>query len=134
MENFDLNQVKTIIKKNHLEYSENFAKGDATQFAKHYTSDASIFPTHFPKMTGTDAINSFFDSAYKMGVRNIKLTSHEVMGGPELVVESGSVELFIDNNISIYKGKFIVIWKQENEQWKMFRDIWNVDTPAETQN
>jgi ketosteroid isomerase-like protein len=134
MKHFDLNQVKSIIERNHIEYSENFAKGDPAQFAKHYTSDACIFPSNFPKMDGADAINKFFDGAYKMGIRNIKLTSNEVMGGPELVVESGNVELFIDNNISIYKGKFIVIWKQENDQWKMFRDIWNIDTPAEIQN
>jgi ketosteroid isomerase-like protein len=134
MENFNLETVKQIIEVNHQAYSENFAKGDASQFAKHYTSDACIFPTNFPKMCGTDAINTFFDGAYKMGVRNIKLTSNEVMGGPELVVESGVVELFIDNNIAIYKGKFIIIWKQENDQWKMYRDIWNIDTPAENQN
>ncbi|MEP6928479.1 MAG: DUF4440 domain-containing protein [Flavobacterium sp.] len=134
MENFDLNQIKAIIKKNHIEYSENFAKGNAAQFAKHYTSDACIFPANFPKMVGTEAINTFFDGAYKAGVRNIILTSNEVMGGPELVVESGNVELFTDNKISIYKGKFIVIWKQENNQWKMYRDIWNIDTPVETQN
>lgn len=134
MEHFNLESVKQIIEANHIVYNENFAKGDPTKFAKHYTSDAYIFPSNFSKMGGDDAINTFFDGAYKMGVRNIVLTSNEVMGGPELVVESGVVELFIDNNISIYKGKFIIIWKQENGEWKMFRDIWNTDTPAKTQN
>lgn len=134
MENFNIEAVKQIIEANHKAYNENFAKGDATQFAKHYTVDASIFPTNFPKMQGTSAINTFFDGAFKMGIRNIKLTSNEVMGGPELVVESGNVELFIENGISVYKGKFIIIWKQENNEWKMFRDIWNIDTPIETQN
>jgi ketosteroid isomerase-like protein len=134
MENFNLETVKQIIEANHKAYNENFAKGDTTQFAKHYASDAYIFPSNFPKMGGTDAINTFFCGAYQMGVRNIVLTSDEVMGGPELVVETGAVELFIADNISIYKGKFIVIWKQENSDWKMFRDIWNIDTPAETQN
>lgn len=109
MEKFNLETVKEIIEANHEAYNENFAKGDATQFAKHYTSDASIFPTNFPKMTGSDAINTFFDGAYKMGIRNIKLTSTEVMGGPELVIESGVVELFVENAILVYKGKFVII-------------------------
>jgi len=60
-------------------------------------------------MTGSDAINTFFDGAYKMGIRNIKLTSTEVMGGPELVIESGVVELFVENAILVYKGKFVII-------------------------
>jgi ketosteroid isomerase-like protein len=134
MENFNLDTIKQIIEKDHQAYDENFAKGDASQFAKHYTTDACIFPTNFPKMFVTEAINAFFDGAYKMGIRNIKLTSSEVMGGPEFVIESGAVELFVDKNISVYKGKFIIIWKQENDQWKMYRDIWNIDTPAQTQN
>lgn len=134
MENFNLDTIKQIIEKDHQAYDENFAKGDASQFAKHYTTDACIFPTNYPKMFGTEAINAFFDGAYKMGIRNIKLTSSEVMGGPEFVIESGAVELLIDKNISVYKGKFIIIWKQENDQWKMYRDIWNIDTPAQTQN
>lgn len=130
MEQFNLDEIKQSIKENHIAYGENFAKGDALQFAKHYANDACIFPTNFPKMCGTDAINLFFDGAYKMGVRYIKLTANEVMGGPELVVETGNYELFVENNISIDKGKFVVIWKQENSEWKMYRDIWNSDIPA----
>ena len=134
MEKFDISKTRLVIEANHKQYGENFAKGDASQFARHYASDGCIFPTNFPKMCGTDAINAFFDGAYKMGVRYIKLTANEVMGGPDLVVETGNYELFIENNVSIDKGKFIVIWKQENGEWKMYRDIWNTDTPVKTSN
>ncbi|QEM07163.1 nuclear transport factor 2 family protein [Mucilaginibacter rubeus] len=130
MENFKLDNVRQIIEENHIAYGENFAKGDPTQFAKHYASDGSIFPTNFPKLTGKEAINAFFDGAYKMGIRFIKLTANEVLGGPEVVVETGVCELFIENNVSVFVGKFIIVWKQENGEWKMYRDIWNVDTPA----
>lgn len=134
MDHFDISQVQEIIEQNHLAYDENFAKGDATEFAKHYTRDACIFPTHYPKMCGTDAINAFFKGAFQLGIRNIKLTCHEVMGGPEIVTETGKVELFMEDNICVFKGKFVLIWKQENAQWKMHRDIWNIDTPAETKH
>lgn len=132
MEN--LEKIREFIVANHKAYGENFAKGDAFQFAKHYASDGCIFPTNFPKMCGKDAINAFFDGAYKMGVRFIKLTANEVMGSSEFVIETGNYELFVDNNISIDMGKFIVIWKQENGEWKMYRDIWNTDTPAKPSN
>lgn len=69
-----------------------------------------------------------------MGVRNIKITTQEVMGGAETVSEMGSYEMFGDKNMSLDKGKFIVVWKQENGKWKMHRDVWNSDimppTPA----
>ena len=64
-----------------------------------------------------------------MGIRNIKLNTEEVSGGETAVVETGSYELFADNNVSIDKGKFIVLWKKENGKWKMHRDIYNSDIP-----
>jgi ketosteroid isomerase-like protein len=81
-------------------------------------------------MCGTSAIMAYFNGGYKMGIRGIKLTTEEVMGGKEGVIETGKYELFADKNMSIDKGKFIVIWKQENGKWKMFRDVWNTDLPA----
>lgn len=133
MEKFDLDNVRNIIEQDHIAYGENFAKGDPTQFSKHYTDDASIFPTNFPKLTGKDAINSFFEGAYRMGIRYIKLTTEEVLGGPEVVTEIGICELFVDGNVSVFLGKFIIVWKQQNGKWKMFKDIWNIDTPAISQ-
>jgi len=44
-------------------------------------------------------------------------------------VETGKYELFVGDKVSAEKGKFIVIWKEENGKWKMHRDIWNSDAP-----
>lgn len=131
MENFNIDHVRRVIEEIHIAYGENFAKGDDSQFAKYYTNDASIFPTNFPKITGKEGINTFFAGAYQMGIRFIKLTTNEVMGGPEIVTESGVVELFIDNDVSVFVGKFIIVWKQEEGEWRMHRDIWNIDKEAE---
>jgi len=127
---FDLAAARQAIEASNRAYGDNFALGDPTAFAHHYASDASIFPTHFPRMTGTAAINAFFAGAYGMGVRYIRLTPDEVLGGPELVVETGNYELLAEADVLLDKGKFIVVWKQENGAWKMFKDIWNSDLPT----
>jgi ketosteroid isomerase-like protein len=80
-------------------------------------------------MCGPQAINAFFSGGYKMGIRNVKLTTTEVMGGKDAVVETGTYEILGDK-ASLDKGKFIVVWKEENGKWKMHRDIWNTDMPA----
>jgi ketosteroid isomerase-like protein len=80
-------------------------------------------------MCGTQAIKGFFNMATKMGTKGITITTEEVMGSKEAVIEIGKYELFAENNVSVEKGKFIVIWKEENGKWKMHRDIWNSDTP-----
>jgi ketosteroid isomerase-like protein len=83
-----------------------------------------------PKMCGPQAINAFFTGGYKMGIRNLKLTTDEVMGSKDAVVETGTYEVLGDKGVSFDKGKFIVVWKEENGKLKMHRDIWNTDMPA----
>jgi ketosteroid isomerase-like protein len=67
-----------------------------------------------------------------MGVKSIKLTTEEVMGSADAVVETGTYELFGEANKAIDNGKFIVAWKQEDGKWKMHRDMFtsSVAPPA----
>lgn len=129
-DSFSLDSVKAAIAASNATFGDGFATGDSVAFASHYTSDGCISPSNFPKMCGTSAIMAYFNGGYKMGIRGIKLTTEEVMGGKEGVIETGKYELFADKNMSIDKGKFIVMWKQENGTWKMYRDVWNTDLPA----
>ena len=126
---FSLDSAKAAIAASNKVYGACFASGDSTTFANCYTSDACISPTGVPKMCGTQAITAFFNGARKMGISNITLTTEEVMGGKDAVVEVGKYELFVGDKISAEKGKFIVVWKEENGKWKMHRDIWNSDAP-----
>ncbi|MFM6925306.1 MAG: YybH family protein [Ferruginibacter sp.] len=126
---FSLDSAKAAIAASNKVFGACFATGDSTTFANCYTSDACINVTGMPRMCGTQAITAFFNGGHKMGITNIVITTEEVMGGKEAVVETGKYEMFVGNNISAEKGKFIVIWKEENGKWKMYRDIWNSDAP-----
>jgi ketosteroid isomerase-like protein len=127
---FNLDAAKADIAASNETFGSGFANGDSVNFVSHYTSDACINPSNMPKMCGPAAINAFFNGGYKMGIRAVKITTAEVMGGKDAVVETGTYEMFADKNMSIDKGKFIVVWKEENGKWKMHRDIWNSDKPA----
>lgn len=126
---FDLAAVKEAIAKSNETYGEGFAKADSTVFISKYTSDACIMPANAPKLCGAEAIGMFFKGAQGMGVTNIKLTTEEVMGGPEVVVETGMYELFGADNVSLDTGKFIVAWKMEDGVWKMHRDMFTTNNP-----
>jgi len=127
---FSLDSAKAAIAASNKIFGETFATGDSTAFANCYTSDACINVTGMPRMCGTGPLTAFFNGGYQMGIRNIKLTTEEVMGGKEAMVETGNYEMFMANNVSVEKGKYIVVWKEENGKWKMHRDIWNSDSPA----
>ena len=126
---FSLDSAKAAIAASNKVFSACFASGDSTAFANCYTSDACINVTGMPRMCGTGAITAFFNGGRKMGLTNVALTTEEVMGGKDAVVEVGKYEMFVGNNVSAEKGKFIVVWKEENGKWKMHRDIWNSDAP-----
>ena len=127
---FSIDSAKAAITASNKLYGECFATRDSVKFISSYTSDACIYATNAPKMCGPQAITAFFNGAYKMGIRNLKLTTEEVTGSKEAVVETGAYELFADKGVSLDRGKYIVIWKEENGKWKMHRDIWNTDMPA----
>jgi ketosteroid isomerase-like protein len=126
---FNLDSVKAAIAASNKVFGASFATGDSVAFANCYTSDGCIYNTNMPKICGTAGIQSFLSMGYKSGLRNVVLTTEEVIGGKEAVVETGTYEVFIENNVSVEKGKFVVAWKEENGKWKMHRDIWNSDAP-----
>lgn len=126
----NLDSVKAAINASNKEYGACFATGDSVKFASLYTSDACINPPNMPRMCGTPAITGFFNGGYKMGIRDIKLTLEEVMGGGGSIAEIGKYEVLGDKAVSFDKGKYIVVWKMVDGKWKMHRDEWNSDNPC----
>lgn len=126
---FSLDSAKAAIAASNKVFGASFATGDSVAFANCYTSDGCIYNSNMPKICGTNGIRNFAGMGYQSGIRNIVITTEEVMGGKEAVVETGKYEVFVANNVSVEKGKFVVAWKEENGKWKMHRDIWNSDAP-----
>lgn len=126
---FSLDSVKAAIAASNKVFGASFATGDSAAFANCYTSDGCIYNANMPEVCGTEGIRNFSAVGYQSGIRNVMLTTKEVMGGKEAVVETGKYEVFIADNVSVEKGKYVVVWKEENGKWKMHRDIWNSDAP-----
>jgi ketosteroid isomerase-like protein len=128
-DSFSLDSVKAAIAASNATYGSHFATQDSTGFLSHYTSDACINPANTPQICGQQGLIAFFNGGYQIGLRDIKLTTNEVMGGKDGVIETGAYEILGAQGMSFEKGKFIVMWKEENGKWKMHRDIWNSDAP-----
>jgi ketosteroid isomerase-like protein len=126
---FNLDAAKTAIAESNKTYGEGFVKEDSSLFIGKYTKDGCIMPANAPKLCGSQAIGMFFKGAQSNGVQNVSLTTEEVMGGPEVVVETGMYELLGASNKSLDKGKFVVVWKMEDGKWKMYRDIFTTNLP-----
>lgn len=126
---FSLDSAKADIAASNESFAKFWAAGDSTGFGNCYTSDAQLNVPNMERMTGTAAAMGFFNGGYAWGIRGGSLTTDEVMGGPEVVGETGKYVITDSAGKAMDKGKYLVLWKQENGKWKMHRDIWNSDNP-----
>ena len=121
--------VKSHIRKEALNWGEEVRRGDSTAMAAHYTSDAIVMPSNSEPVKGNDIVK-FWGSVVRMGVKDLKLNITDISGDGDVYAETGTLELFGADNKSLDKGKYVVVWKKENGNWKMYRDIWNSNLPA----
>ena len=126
---FSLDSAKAIIEASNAVFMESFTKGDSAGVAGCYTKDAKLMPNGMPAITGTAAITGFVGATARMGFKNYTLATTDVWGNADLLGEEGTFALNDDKGNAIDKGKYIVLWKQEEGKWKMFRDIWTSDMP-----
>ena len=99
-------------------------------FIDRYDVNAWIMAPNTTPFTGPIAASYFYTIAYhQMGIRNVILKTNEIYAQGSFATELGNFELRGADNRVLNKGKYIVLWKETNGQWKMFRDCFNSDLP-----
>lgn len=126
-DSFDLSEVKKSIDATNKQFSDAVVKGDSATVVSLYHSEAKLYPPNMPEGKSS-VLGSMSKQLLGMGVKSFTLTAGEVTGNADQVVETGTWEMG-DGSKAIDKGKYIVVWKKENGNWKLWRDIWNSDNP-----
>lgn len=93
-----------------------------------YTDDAKIFPNNMDIIEGRDAIITYW--TLPEGVETIyhKITPEEIKILGNEAYDYGYYEgktKRADGSELKWKGKYVIIWKKINEEWKIYLDIWN---------
>ena len=107
-----------------------FNSGDAARLAALYTEDGQVLPQNSDFVTGRPAIQAFWQASFDMGVNEAKLEIVEVEDHGNTAIEISKFTLSGGEGQVLDKGKYIIIWKQENGEWKLHRDIFNSSIPA----
>lgn len=128
--NFDLDKVRTAIKEGDTKYLNGFRNKDSTEMAAVFSSDAIVMPPDVELVKGNDIATFYGGLIRNAQFKDARIDNETVTGNAELVVATGSYELYGDNNKSMLKGKYMQVWKPENGNWKVYRAIWNSDMPA----
>ena len=121
--------AKAIIAVRNTVYSNAVAKNDSAAFVNCYTDSFCLFAPNAPEICTKDGLGKFFSMMQQMGTKGLILTTKDVFCGKDIITETGTYNLQIANNQSVDKGKYMIVWKQDNGIWKMHRDIYNSDMP-----
>jgi uncharacterized protein (TIGR02246 family) len=111
-------------------FSADFAKGDATAVASHYTAAAWAFPPNGDIVRGREAIGKFWKGVMDAGIKGVKLVTVDVETHGDVAHEVGTYVLTGEGGKTLDDGKYLVVWKRDGGQWRLHRDIWNTSTPA----
>lgn len=118
----DIHSTINEISKN---FESTFSQSDAAQLADFYTENGMLLPAGSDFVQGKQNIQEYWQVAIDMGIKNIELEILEVEQHDDTAIEMSKFKLSDANDQVIDQGKGIVIWKYENNAWKLHRDIWN---------
>ena len=104
-----------------------FNKGDSPVLAELYTEDAYLLPAGAEMIQGRQAIQAFWNQVMKR-FGDGKLTTLDVQPlGPDAAREIGTFSFKTKGNTpEEVDGKYVVVWRKVNDQWKLATDILNI--------
>ncbi len=111
-------------------FMDAFNSGDTEGLASLYTDEGQILPPGSDVVTGKLGVQGFWQALLEMGIKSAKLETLELNECTDTAVEVGKYTLGGEDNQVLDQGKYIVIWRQEDGQWKLHRDIFNTSIPA----
>ncbi|HPG12064.1 MAG TPA: nuclear transport factor 2 family protein [Chitinophagaceae bacterium] len=109
--------VSDIIKK----FADYFEQGDSVALAAMYTKDATLGSAHGKEILA--AIGGMIRSSIKNNSQHISYTSTSISVDGEFIVEVGYATAKDDKGNQKYKFKYLVVYKQEDGQWKLYKDM-----------
>ena len=117
----DIEKLKLIIEDRDKQFLKYFFEADTVALANMYTNDAQ-----FGILKGNEiapALGKWVQNAIKNDSRILIFNTTSLTSDGEFLIEVGSAETRDSNNNFKYKGKYLVVWKQEDNEWKLYRDI-----------
>jgi len=105
-----------------------FNGGDVAGLVLSYSADARLLPPDEPIISGAEAIEAFWQ-AYGPGQVRLEQGDVESIKIGELWFREGVYKAQFADEGEPRVGKFIELWKLENGNWLMFRQMWNRNAP-----
>ena len=126
--------ARKAIEANTKAFTEAFNKGDIAAVANMYAADGKVMPPNEKIVEGRANIQAFWTGASTAGLKLVSLTPTDIVSAGNLLVETGKYVLTMPSaggGTNTDEGKYVVVWRREGRNWKIIRDIFNADKPAQ---
>lgn len=125
----NLNDARKEIDKANLEFVSLFNSGDSVGLANMFTVDGKSMEPNEPAFIGRSQIQTHYSIVMKAGANKLGLQTTGLWGDENILAEEGEFTFMDKDDKLLDKGKYIVLWKVEEDKWKLFRDCYNSDLP-----
>ncbi|MEL7220026.1 MAG: nuclear transport factor 2 family protein [Bacteroidota bacterium] len=122
---FDKAKVRSEIDAANAVFMENVNEKGGAGMADVYTEDGKWMIPNSPTLDGRMAIGEAFAGLFGSGQIHLELITDDIHGNNEMVVEEGRGILSTKTGYIIDDSKYLVIWKKEAGEWKIFLDMYN---------
>ena len=117
--------VAEQIRNKNAEFIEAFRHKDGAAVAAMYSNSARVMPPGSEMVEGKNKIQAFWESIFRAGITEAKLDTLDVdLIGGYTAVETGKFTMYANKDVAD-RGKYLVVWRNEDGQWKLHRDVWN---------
>lgn len=118
---FDILKERSVIESLDALYSKYLLEGDSVAIAAMYAKDGMMGCAKGPEILSS--IGSWIQSGIKNDSRHVTFETTMLSADGDLLIESGTGEGRSDSGELKYTFRYLVVWKQEDGIWKIYRDI-----------
>lgn len=105
------------------EYENYLRNGDSLALGNMYTKDAEIIPS----TVGRENIIKVFGNMIRGGTTGSSFKTTQLWGNDQLLVEEGTGTWYHTDGTALGSGRYLLVWKKDEGQWKILRDTWFPD-------
>ena len=123
----DLNVAKKEIQVQIEAYVDALRKYDSIALGNLYTIDARILNHGSPSTIGRAEIIKAYGEMIRDSITGSSFITTGLWGDNNLLVEEGTGYFSLSNGKVVSKGRYLLVWKKDEGQWKIFRDTFFSD-------
>lgn len=120
----DINSILENAKK----FSSYVMASDYEKIANSYTKDAKIFPNGLDILDSRKEIIEYWTLPEGLETSYHKIFPEELITKGDTAYDYGYYNgktKKADGSEVAWRGKYVIVWKKVNYEWKMYLDIWN---------